>query len=687
MEGFKDIIIHRQSSPSEVIFARNMAALKNRYPDLYEALYDIDVNDQFVINSQNSEGIKNLIDTKRTVAYYDIDTPVKSIINSIDNIKFAYSKLVGFYGLGLGYELLYYDIYYKEEKFTSNIFVIEKEIGIFVKALIATDLSDIISDSKIEFIIGKESVDLFMAFSTMLKREGIVYDTQTINIIPNETSIKLEGKYYLTDAFDEFKKATTRTILQVGDSPYDAMLGMTNTFANVLNIRKTPGVNCLNGKFEGKPAIVVSSGPSLMKEIELLKTLKDRALILTAESTLKILMDNGITPHIMCTLERPERLEHTLEHFDRPEIKDVYMACASVIPKSMMERYKGPKLIAYRSYDYCNWIELNRGMLTIRASSSSMAFELAAAFGCTDIILVGQDLCFDRETNKSHAPGHFHGDEQNQNSEHIEVPANDGGISLTQHWWNTFRMDFEEDLFNMPYINCINTAEKGAVIKGAKYMSLKEAALKYLTKEFDSLKIIADAVKEFIPEGEEEYKAKMVGKYKEAIEYCTEMITLCADTVKLIDGYHKKLDVALKTKIIGAMELKTVKKALEEVNVNKLRLQEENESIYMPIINIVISPVIINNDVYIYGTPQKYDDPKYAFVVMLFKYKKYFADIKPLLKEIIIELKKGLLVVAPDYDIKDEELEFDDEIELHEFDDDIDCDIHLDDILKDRYFK
>src|SRR6185503_9490810 len=62
-----------------------------------------------------------------------------------------------------------------------------------------------------------------------------------------------------------------------------------NFYHNILELDNAENGSALSGKFQGVPAIICGAGPSLGKNIELLKTLKDKALIFAGGTAMNAL--------------------------------------------------------------------------------------------------------------------------------------------------------------------------------------------------------------------------------------------------------------------------------------------------------------------------------------------------------------------------------------------------------------
>ena len=73
------------------------------------------------------------------------------------------------------------------------------------------------------------------------------------------------------------------------------------------------------------PAVIVSAGPSLDKNVHLLKKIQGKALIITVDASIRAVIQAGVRPDILCTIDpnSPERF------FSDLDLTDIYWACNS----------------------------------------------------------------------------------------------------------------------------------------------------------------------------------------------------------------------------------------------------------------------------------------------------------------------------------------------------------------------
>src|SRR5690606_38649969 len=79
--------------------------------------------------------------------------------------------------------------------------------------------------------------------------------------------------------------------------------GCGNLILNMSRNLKTPSCKGLKNCCRNIPAIIVGSGPSLTKEIEKVKVMKDRAIIIAAGSSIQALQHSGLDPDLIVSID------------------------------------------------------------------------------------------------------------------------------------------------------------------------------------------------------------------------------------------------------------------------------------------------------------------------------------------------------------------------------------------------
>ena len=288
---------------------------------------------------------------------------------------------------------------------------------------------------------------------------------------------------------------------------------------NLPYIAKIPSIKTLSESFMGLPAVIISPGPSLDKNIHLLSALKGRALLIATAQAAKALQKAQVLPDIVAVAD-PGDIAYFLDGVDASEI-DALMVGVCCNPQ-FYNTY-GPRF----KHTFCfnantqvdRWVSELFGDTTFISSGGSISLDcvfIAMHWKCTEIILVGQDLSF--------ADGKQYSDHSANSETRIEVPDGAGfirysnvseeyerqftirgnnstnrlekviklagyygGEVVTRQDYAQFHNDFEklasiENAKPNP-VRLINATEGGAYIQGFEHIPLAEAIDSYIPKD------------------------------------------------------------------------------------------------------------------------------------------------------------------------------------------------------------
>lgn len=548
----------RLPSPGEEIYSNNMQALRRYYPELARAVSRSN-SERFQLEWNGQPPVPNLWDKGRGQYYYSSGNPMEEVRREMVELKLKNARMVIFLGLGLGFELHHYLKCYAREN-TTFFLVIEKELEIFKAALHVINMVGAISDPNFKFVVGEDSEKLYPLFRACLKEKMLFYLLKALRPVYHSSALLVNRDYYMS-ALQSLRDAGVHEVLNYGNDPYDSLLGVENMLGNLKEIICHPGINMLYERFRGRPAVVVATGPSLNKNKHLLKELEDKALLIAADASLKIMLEMGVKPHLVSSLERWPDTAELLKGFTAEQLDGVYLAACPVVSPVCYDVYPGPRIIVYRNFDHFRWLGIDKGILDIKLSSGNMAFKIATALGCDPIILIGQDLAFSRD-GRTHAAGAVTGEhlEAAYRDRSLEVMGNDGQPILTCQGWYSFLKAYEVDLSEYEG-TCINSTEGGAYISGTEVMPFKEAIARYITEPFQPLQVIREALAAFNP-SQIEQDMKQVFRLLEAtyadmqqiVEYCREGIESCekygAELRRIIFNHQTGLDIQQRLSVI-----------------------------------------------------------------------------------------------------------------------------------------
>ncbi|EAK5737335.1 motility associated factor glycosyltransferase family protein, partial [Campylobacter coli] len=267
------------------------------------------------------------------------------------------------------------------------------------------------------------------------------------------------------------------SIVSHGNDPLDALQGIEQFVYNLPSMITHPSYKELLSKRKGisDTAIIVSTGPSLTKQLPLLKKYASKATIFCADSSYPILAKHGIKPDYVCMLERTEITAEFFNNDFWEFDKDIVFIVKSVThPHTIKYLQKNNRaFILVSTYaSFIQYLKLDYfGYFNMGFSVAHMACYLSLHLNHKNIIFIGQDLAY-AENDNSHPDDYQNSaNYESQMYEHILTEAYGGkGEVKTHHVWLMFKQNLEQDIEKIQkYLDTkvYNCTEGGARIKGA----------------------------------------------------------------------------------------------------------------------------------------------------------------------------------------------------------------------------
>ncbi len=372
-------------------------------------------------------------------------------------------------------------------KHYKHLFVFESEIELFILALSTIDLSEELKICKIVlFDCAAEDLEIQIA---------IIFDQQSILEHLSLYEMFINTSYYLRFYEKQIVFLNEVCLKTIGVAVRNAdiscflpLLTYEQFLQNIPSMLESiPFQRILNerkNKFEN--AIVVSAGPSLAKQLPLLKAYQDKAVIFCADGALSMLEKEGIVPDYVTNLDYSD---WSIKFFQNKEnLKQSIIALECATHPNVVRSLKAENcMIVLRNKALYQRFNLNDfGYIDTGTHVSHFSYTLALALGFKNIIMIGQDLAFDEEGN-SHSKGFSYGEQFSEETivPTLQVQAYGGkGEVLTHITWNDYRIKLEY-LFacNEQKAKFYNATEGGARINFTEELSFKECCEKLLTKE------------------------------------------------------------------------------------------------------------------------------------------------------------------------------------------------------------
>ncbi|EHF1083348.1 motility associated factor glycosyltransferase family protein [Campylobacter coli] len=372
-------------------------------------------------------------------------------------------------------------------KHYKHLFVFESEIELFILALSTIDLSEELKVYKI-VLFDCVAKDLEIQIAMIFDQQSIL---EYLSLYEMFISSHYYLKYYETSILSLNELCIKSASVAIRNADITCFLPLLTHGQFLQNIpsmlESIPFQRILSerkNKFEN--AIVVSAGPSLTKQLPLLKAYQDKAVIFCADGALSMLEKEGIIPDYVTNLDCRDLAMKFFQNKENLKQSIIALECATH-PNVVRSLNAENCMIVLRNKALYQRFNLNDfGYIDTGTHVSHFSYTLALALGFKNIIMIGQDLAFDEEGN-SHSKGFDFGEKFSgeENIDKFKVPAYAGkGEVLTHITWNDYRIKLEY-LFacNDQKAKFYNATEGGARINFTEELSFKECCEKLLTKE------------------------------------------------------------------------------------------------------------------------------------------------------------------------------------------------------------
>ncbi|EAK0823840.1 motility associated factor glycosyltransferase family protein [Campylobacter lari] len=476
------------------LFLKNTQALFEKDQPLALKLRELKECEQFELFQGSSDNLDiNILDKKRKEFIYK--DPLKELDESLKLFNGEYLRypVLFFYGLGNG--ILYKALL--SNPIRNHLIIFEEELEIIYLVFHYLDLSEEIRNEKVILfympLITFTQLDVLMSYSTIRN----YYKIYNLFIHSNFYS-----SYNTNTINQDIIQAIKTNHIKNGNAPSDSLQGITQLTRNLVSLLTNPSLKDLIKQRKGKieNAIIVSTGPSLIKQLPLLKEYANKASIICADSAYPILAKHNIKPDYVLMLERDDIVIKCFDNDFKEFDKDILFILASVVhPKAIeyLKRNNRKFMLVHRNLSFARSLHFNEyGYISGGMSVANMAYELAVKLGHKNIILIGQDLAYDKNGN-SHPKDYIHGETiENDRKTDLFITAYGGnGVVETNIYWKLFKEILEKDIAISKYlfnITTYNVTEGGARIEGSIEKSFKELCLDKLTVDktiFKPLKI------------------------------------------------------------------------------------------------------------------------------------------------------------------------------------------------------
>ena len=452
-------------------------------------------------------------------------------------------------------------------------FVYEPDEGLFAFLCAFADISDIIVNPRIYLNVTE-------------KQRSAMEDTMVHDMINNRPEAKgITTPFYSGN--EEFSKiCSTLEIMMDSTRNYQRDRGR-----NALRCRMYAWNHMGNAHFlldlkkvvpEDTPVIIVAAGPSLHKNVEVLRRIKGHAFILCTDRALLVLQEYGIVPDATISVDAEKSPD-----FLRVDIaKELPIICSYQLnvesQKLFYDRRTYYHALQYEEEIIGEKVGIQDG-LDQGGNVAGGAFCVCEYLGVKTIILIGQDLAF--------LDGKHHADRKSDGAPQLdvrEIKGIDGSMVQSNDMWIGFRNFFERRIAMNPELRVIDATEGGALIEGTEIMTLSEVADTVCTGDYD-MKAIFDS----LPTAEND------ADYERTIDAQNKWI----DDLDMISANSREIS-AICSQLLEICKTGDIRDSVADKKVE--RMDELRSEIYNTMVNVALEE---------YWVEDMYSIPDYTFMI------------------------------------------------------------------------
>ncbi|EAK4283960.1 motility associated factor glycosyltransferase family protein [Campylobacter upsaliensis] len=514
------------------VFERNLAHLS---PSLQNALLSLDEKSKnafkIVEEYAKNENVfyKNFITEGGAVFdYEEFEERLKEFKE-----KYPLYPVLYFYGISNAFmiENLLQNPYH------CHLLVYERNLALLYTLLSSIDLSVALAQKRL------------LIFNEVSQMEYI-FETQPFLAYSRTYFLELMSDFYAREqkeilALNSFlMEGFKKSILKQGNDPKDALQGIRQYVYNLDSMIKNPSLKELLAKrgAKFKSCVIVSTGPSLSKQLPLLKEVQERVVIFAADSAYPILMQNDIVPDYVCMVERTDFTAEFFKHdFGNKDDKTTFLLASLVHPNAIeyLEKRGRNYILIPKHLNFAQYVDLKAfALLSSAVSVAHMALALALELEFKELVFIGQDLAYD-DVGHSHPKDYQHSANfESEAYEKIKVVAYGGeGFVESHEIWIFFRQILEDLVKYVVSAKIYNATQGGARIEGMIEKPFSECC-----KDFNENKQNLVKLKPLSEDKQKEYALKAYAKVKKAFKECVEFQAMLRAYYEDIEGEFLRLN-------------------------------------------------------------------------------------------------------------------------------------------------
>ncbi len=419
----------------------------------------------FELQNDNNGNINvsYLIDDKIHWLYAEDGGDVEDWLQKHSNLAEGSYDIV-MYGLGLTHHLAKLIA----QSSALNFYIIEPEIDLFIQVLKVIELEELLEHPQVKLVEVGNDNETFARFHNLF------------NTYSEHKSIEVYIPYYAEIDIDSMKEFYKLNYMYKEDKilkfSYENLFGTQpyrNSIRNIEAMIRADSIKVLKNKYVDCTALIVGAGPSLEKDVELIKQYYDKMLIIAAGSSIQSLLHYGIRPHFIVSMDPGEANGRVFCEVDTSNIPLVFTP--TIYDQILNNKFLRLFYAFFNDNSITDYLFSDKEIdyrLDSTVTVTGTAIQVARYLGAKVIVLAGQDLSFPNDNY--YAQGAGHGDMNDLNKKiklsDMEIENVQGGVNRTNYSMKIALENIESLLSTMRDVQFINTSSLGARIKGADFI-------------------------------------------------------------------------------------------------------------------------------------------------------------------------------------------------------------------------
>ncbi len=464
------------------IYSNNLNALKRRAPEFYDKFLqclELEEKENILVSAETANNGSKIIAIEKD-GYF---TCMNSTYNpEVEAYKYAlqYENLQDttvYLILGFGNGMAAKEIMCHA---TDNLLIMfyEPSITIFRTVLEHFDIVKLIEDERIAiFVKGINEYRIALYLNANVQRDN--FEMVHLDFLPRYRKLYRDELEWCRNLIIERKKMVKLEINTVRAGRRHFLENAIYNLEYIMDARA--GDDFVEAFPKDLPAILVAAGPSLSKNIDVLKCAKGKSFIVAVDRVASYMIEHGVEPDLIVTVD----FHKELKLFDDDRLRKIPYAIITDVNYRVLHKLDGAPLI-YCASDTKLYAEVfekyNHTIQNLSAGGSvaTFAFGLLNYWGFQTMIFVGQDLAWnDTQCHVGEAP------RASAYGKLIEVEGNiEKTVYTTEDFYSYiqyFDLYIEHECIGK---EIINATEGGARIKGTQIMPLSQVIEKYCKVSF-----------------------------------------------------------------------------------------------------------------------------------------------------------------------------------------------------------